>query len=236
MNDFGQVDPGALSAACASATTIGAAHQRTRCLRALPNRRRRLIRPYLDAVRQWMFATVRLQELPSKTRRRLLRSVTWADVHGAFNARKPLRLLIGLVTRLGHRFGIRDPRSRGSVVLHRIRRRHLIEHSQNGLEDRWGARVQVNLPVRLSAIPLVEVDGCMKSLSLSGALMEAECDLRLHTLIEVRFDLPLPLSRVAVLNAHVSRKLKRGVGIEWCEFAPNVVKELMRAPSVRFPR
>lgn len=111
-----------------------------------------------------------------------------------------------------------------------------MEHSQNGLEHRWGERIRVNLPVRLSANALDAVDGCMKNLSLSGALMKAECELRLHALIEVRIDLPTPLSRVAVLNAHVSRKLKQGVGIEWCEFAPAIVKELIRAPSIRFPR
>jgi hypothetical protein len=108
-----------------------------------------------------------------------------------------------------------------------------MEHSNNGLEHRWGQRVRVNLPVRLSASAIAEVDGCIKNLSLSGALMKAEGELRLHTLIEVHIDLPPPLSRVAVLNAHVSRKLNHGVGIEWCEFAPAVVKELIRAPSVR---
>jgi hypothetical protein len=77
----------------------------------------------------------------------------------------------------------------------------------------------------------------MKNLSLSGALMKVKADseLRLHTLVAVRIELPPPLSRAAVLNAYVSRKLKQGVGIEWCEFAPRIVKDLLRAPSVRFP-
>lgn len=110
-----------------------------------------------------------------------------------------------------------------------------MEHSQNGLEHRWGARVGVDLPVRLAASALGEVDGRIENLSLSGALVKSECELRLHTLIEVRIDLQR-LSRVAVLNAHVSRKLKQGAGIEWCEFAPAVVKELMRPPSIRLPR
>lgn len=110
-----------------------------------------------------------------------------------------------------------------------------MQHSQNGLEHRWGARVRVDLPVRLSASALGEVDGRIENLSLSGALVKSECELRLHTLLEVRIDLR-PLSRAAVLDAHVSRKLKQGAGIEWCEFAPAIVKELMRAPSIRLPR
>jgi hypothetical protein len=75
----------------------------------------------------------------------------------------------------------------------------------------------------------------MKNLSLSGAFMTSDCDLRLHTLIEVRIELEPPSPRVSVVKAHVSRKLKEGVGIEWCDFAPTIVKDLLRSPSVRFP-
>jgi hypothetical protein len=106
---------------------------------------------------------------------------------------------------------------------------------RNGLEHRWGERVRVNIPVHVSVAALVRVDACVKNLSLSGALINAECDLRLHSLIEVRIELPPPSPRAAVIKAHVSRKFKEGVGIEWCEFAPNIVKELLRSPSVRFP-
>jgi PilZ domain len=87
----------------------------------------------------------------------------------------------------------------------------------------------------VSAAALAGIDGCMKNLSLSGALMRSDCDLRIHTLIEVRIELPPPSPCAVVVKAHVSRKLKEGVGIEWCEFAPNIVKDLLRSPSVRFP-
>jgi hypothetical protein len=40
---------------------------------------------------------------------------------------------------------------------------------------------------------------------------------------------------VAVIKARVSRKLQEGVGIEWCEFAPTIVKDLLRSPQVRLP-
>jgi hypothetical protein len=104
----------------------------------------------------------------------------------------------------------------------------------NGMEHRWGERVRVNIPVHVSATALAGVDGCMRNLSLSGALVKADCELRLHSLIEVHIELP-PSPRAAVLMAHVSRKLKEGVGIEWCEFAPIIVKDLLRSPSVRLP-
>jgi hypothetical protein len=65
--------------------------------------------------------------------------------------------------------------------------------------------------------------------------MKSDCDLALHTLIEVRIERPPPSAHAAVVNAHVSRKLKEGVGIEWCESAPKIVKGVLRSPSVRFP-
>jgi len=75
----------------------------------------------------------------------------------------------------------------------------------------------------------------MKNLSLSGALMKADCELRLHSLIEIHIELPLPSPGVAIVKAHVSRTLQEGAGIEWCEFAPNAVKDLLRSASIRFP-
>jgi hypothetical protein len=108
-------------------------------------------------------------------------------------------------------------------------------HLGNGFEHRWGERFRVDIPVRVSAGTLGRTDGCMKNLSLSGALMKSDCDLRLHTLIEVRIEMPPPSPRAVVVKAHVSRKLKTGVGIEWCDFAPNVVKDLLRSRAVRFP-
>ena len=106
-------------------------------------------------------------------------------------------------------------------------------HIANRLEHRWGERVSVNIPVRVSAPGLVRVDGCVKTLSVSGALMRSECELRLHALIEIHIELPPPASRAAVLEAHVSRKFNEWVGIEWCQFAPNIVKGLLRDPAVR---
>jgi PilZ domain len=109
-----------------------------------------------------------------------------------------------------------------------------MEYLGNGLEHRWGERVGVNIPVRVSAPAIARAGGCVKNLSLSGAFMESDCELRLHALIKVRIDLPPPTSRTAVLEAHVSRKLNEGVGIEWCEFASKIVKDLLRNRSIRF--
>jgi hypothetical protein len=75
----------------------------------------------------------------------------------------------------------------------------------------------------------------MRNLSLSGALLRIDANLRLNALIEVSVELPQPSHLPAILLAHVSRKGKQNVGIEWCEFAPIVVKDLLRSPSMRLP-
>jgi PilZ domain len=104
-----------------------------------------------------------------------------------------------------------------------------MSYRANGLEHRWGTRVRVNIPVLVEATALPMGIGCMKNVSLSGAFMKSDRDLRLHTLIEVSITLPPPASRTAVIKAHVSRKLREGVGIEWYEFAPNIIKDLVRS-------
>jgi hypothetical protein len=105
----------------------------------------------------------------------------------------------------------------------------------NGSEHRWGERVKVNIPIRVSAQPLSGIDGCLKNLSLSGALLKTDVDLRLHSLVEVSIHLPAPSQHAAVVIAHVSRKFKDDVGVEWCEFAPGIVKDLLRSAAIRVP-
>jgi hypothetical protein len=100
----------------------------------------------------------------------------------------------------------------------------------NRLEHRWGERVKVNIPVRVEAgAALPGANGYMRNLSLSGALMKSDFDLRLNTLIEVSIALPPPSMCTGVIKAVVSRKLKDAVGIEWYEFGPNIIKDLLRS-------
>ena len=108
-------------------------------------------------------------------------------------------------------------------------------HRWHGKEGRWGERVKVNIPVQVSADALAGADGCMKNLSLSGALVKADVDLGLHSLIKVSIKMPSSSQRAEAVTAYVSRKVKEGVGVEWCEFAPNVVKDLLRSPSIPLP-
>lgn len=108
-----------------------------------------------------------------------------------------------------------------------------MEKHWHGKESRWGDRVPVNIPVQVSANAVEGADGCMKNLSLSGALVKADVELRLNALIKV--SIKMPSQRSAAITAYVSRKAGEGVGIEWCEFAPSVVKDLLRSPSIPLP-
>ena len=103
-----------------------------------------------------------------------------------------------------------------------------------GKDSRWGDRVRVNIPVQVSANAL-SAHGCMKNLSLSGALLKADVDFGLNALIKVSFKISSPSQRVAAITAYISRKDKEGVGVEWCEFAPSVIKDLLRSPSIPIP-
>jgi PilZ domain len=110
-----------------------------------------------------------------------------------------------------------------------------MENGWQGKETRWGDRVPVNIPVRLSVNASNGVSACMKNLSLSGALVKADMILGLHALIHVSIHGPSPSPGTETISAYVSRKTEEGVGVEWCAFAPSVVKDLLRSPSIPLP-
>lgn len=105
----------------------------------------------------------------------------------------------------------------------------------HGKESRWGDRVRVDIPVRVSASPLTGAEGCITNLSLSGALVKADADWGLHALIEVSVNIHAPSQRGAAITAYISRRTHNGIGIEWCQFAPCIVKDLLRSPAIPVP-
>jgi PilZ domain len=107
------------------------------------------------------------------------------------------------------------------------------ELTGNGL--RWGRRIAVDIPVHVAAHASPAIHGHLKNLSLSGAFMEADHELRLHAYIEVSIKLPETGRSTMRIMARVTRKLKDAVGVEWCQFAPSTVKDLLRSPSIRLP-
>ena len=102
-------------------------------------------------------------------------------------------------------------------------------------EHRWGARIRVSIPVRIASPSETAIDGHMRNLSLSGALVTTTLASPLNSRITVTLELPSPLQGDATIEAHVTRRHNGEVGVEWCQFAPAAVKDLLRSPLIRLP-
>jgi hypothetical protein len=102
------------------------------------------------------------------------------------------------------------------------------------MEHRWGERLQVDFPVRVIAHRFSVREGRLADLSVSGALVKAEFEARVLSRIQVAIDSPLwPKHESPIVEAYVARRYKQEFGIEWCEFAPRAVSELLRAIVTR---
>ena len=110
-----------------------------------------------------------------------------------------------------------------------------MKQPRNGMERRWGERIQIDVLVHLSDDKVARIRARMRNLSLGGALFKIDANVRLNALVEVSIELPQSSQPPAILLAHVLRTRDEDVGIEWWEFAPSVVKDLLRSPSIRFP-
>lgn len=107
------------------------------------------------------------------------------------------------------------------------------------MEHRWGERVGVDIPVRITVHPFSVRNGRLANLSVSGACIKADFDVRMLSRIQVAIELPHRSKHEApTVAAFVARRLKDNIGIEWCEFAPPAVSHLLQAfaarPHIRF--
>jgi hypothetical protein len=98
------------------------------------------------------------------------------------------------------------------------------------MEHRWGERIRVYIPVRLAEAALSRPLARIVNLSLSGACIEADHALRPLSRIAVILDSPFkPDGDTSPITAYVTRSSKNGAGVEWCEYAPLVITQLMHA-------
>jgi hypothetical protein len=105
------------------------------------------------------------------------------------------------------------------------------------MEHRWGERVGVDIPVRITGQPFTVRTGRLSNLSVSGAFIRAEVDVRPLSRIVVAIELPhRPKSDAPMIPAFVARKLKDGIGIEWCEFKPPAINRLLQSSTARHYR
>jgi hypothetical protein len=88
--------------------------------------------------------------------------------------------------------------------------------------------------VRITAHPFAVRFGRLANISVSGAFIRAELEVRVLTRIEVSIELPRRARHQApAIAAYVARKLRDGIGIEWCQFAPPPILELLQSLSAR---
>jgi hypothetical protein len=87
------------------------------------------------------------------------------------------------------------------------------------MEHRLGQRPQLDVPIRLTAPHLFLVrSGQLRNLSVSGGWIVTETDLRVLSAIQVAVD--LPNESPAQVSAHIARKVREGIGVEWNTLAP----------------
>ena len=97
------------------------------------------------------------------------------------------------------------------------------------MEHRWGQRFAVDLAIRVAARPYSVRSARLVDLSASGAYIKVSADLRLLSRVQIALALPHRLTHpTPMVAAYVARKGEDGVGVEWCEYAPTAVLELLR--------
>jgi hypothetical protein len=106
------------------------------------------------------------------------------------------------------------------------------------MEHRWGQRFTVDFEVKIAARPFAVRIGRLTDLSVSGGAIQICADFRLLTRVQMAVVLPNRYVRpVPVVSGYVTRKFSDGIGIEWSEFAPNRVRDLLKVAhiGVRLP-
>ena len=97
------------------------------------------------------------------------------------------------------------------------------------MEHRWGERVLMNVPVRVSAHAFSQREGRLTNLSVSGALLVADLDARMLARVEIHVVRHhRRVHETPAIQAFIARKYRHGFGLEWCVFAPPAISELLR--------
>jgi hypothetical protein len=71
--------------------------------------------------------------------------------------------------------------------------------------------------------------GRLTDLSMSGGYIVTNVDLRELRRLQISMVLPQKFPPATpLISAYVARKYRDGIGVEWCDFAPRGVVELLR--------
>jgi hypothetical protein len=96
------------------------------------------------------------------------------------------------------------------------------------MEHRWGKRSSVDVPVTLHLGSGAAVRGRIANLSLSGALVLADIRIRVFSQVIVELEDSLwSDSGTPHVAAYVAREAREGLGLEWTDFSPSPIAELL---------
>src|SRR3954470_6793683 len=110
---------------------------------------------------------------------------------------------------------------------------HSVVNAQTRTERRWGPRIQVDLPVRLTLAQGRSATGRMRDVSMSGAMIECTAELPTFTTMRVEILAGAEVQPGKIeLGARVVRAEHPCLGIEWREFEPEALAALLKASSL----
>jgi hypothetical protein len=105
------------------------------------------------------------------------------------------------------------------------------------MEHRWGQRFEVAILVRVHSRPYAVRTGRLTDVSMSGGFIVSNVELRELRRLQIALVLPHRFSQATpVISAYVARRHRDGIGVEWCDFAPQAVVELLRSPAAKARR
>src|SRR5690349_16137620 len=111
----------------------------------------------------------------------------------------------------------------------RLENAGIVNSSTKRAERRWGARIEVDIPVRLELPQGRSLTGRMRNASVSGAMVE--CSQELPVFTPLRIEIPVVAERVPApirLAARVVRAEHPQFGVEWREFEPSALAALLQ--------
>lgn len=89
------------------------------------------------------------------------------------------------------------------------------------MEHRWGARIPLDMPVRVIQQPFQDKSARFTDVSLSGAMIATALAPRPLSLVSILLD------RRTAIEAFVTRRYEGCIGVEWSEYKPLPIVNLL---------
>jgi PilZ domain-containing protein len=94
------------------------------------------------------------------------------------------------------------------------------------MEHRWGERFRVNLTVTVRDSKGWTAVARIRDVSISGAFLECRHEFDSASWITVNFGHG---GSAQPVDGYIARLTREGIGIEWAEFAPDAVTDVLRS-------